>query len=425
MAWTDKYLVLGGSAGDGSISTPWGTFAEALAEIGAITAPTRVYVQGNETLGANINWNVSGANATPLTFVGCDSSWNVIGNNASATKPTLTCGAYLFDITGSYITLDNIAFTSSHTTAGGTMDVGAAYVTFKRCRFTATGANANSVAMRIGTASGTSLFGCYLNATTTATAALNITDANGCIIYGGVIEGGVSGIVSSSGSGCFAHNIIHSMGTGSGIVLSYSGNIAGSVINNTIIGHATADDGITLSGAIPRYNVINNLIVGFSQAGSYPIYFSNATAPSAGIAAFNAWHNCANNSIGGAVETQASHAGESLDFANNVWNYGLLAADPLPNAATLGDAADFTLASSAKALAFPGIFEAGAYAYQGYLDHGAIQRPEDYPAVEDVESGVTYGGLGATAGSKALTGTLAAGGGGGAPVFGGNMVRRV
>lgn len=406
MAWTDKYLELGGAGtGDGSVGDPWTTFAEALSEIGAISAPTRVYVKGNETLAANIAWNVAGANATPLIFVGCDASWNVIGNDASATKPTVTCGAYTFDVSGAYITVDNLAFTSSHTTAGGTLDNSGALCTYKRCRFTATGSNANSVAFRT-TASAT-VIGCWFSASTTASFCVNFSDSSANVL-GCELIGGVSGINAGGGATVIQHSIIRNIGTGSGVTCSANA-IRGSISNNTIIGHSNATSGIVLTGTTPLILVANNLICNFAKAGTYPIHVSNATSSSTCLIAFNAWYNCANDVIGGVIETQATHGGESLDFCNNIWNYGNTApfdSDPLPNAASLGDAADFDLASTHKALAFPGIFEAGEYAYQGYLDHGALQRLEDYPTAANARYGVTFGGLGATAGSKALTGAI-------------------
>jgi hypothetical protein len=165
--------------------------------------------------------------------------------------------------------------------------------------------------------------------------------------------------------------------------------------------------------------IANNLI-----HSATAVAINNSAGDSYGLRTFaNMWYNCGTNGVTGNPE--------DMEF----YNTGTASADPLPNLTEpANNANDFDLAVSQQRLAFPGAFEAGAYAFVGRMSHGAVQPLPDFPAVgnvqnddtvdgaagtltlpavEDVETGVTYG-----AGGTEFTGTLAAGGGGGGPLVG-------
>lgn len=419
MAWTEKYVDLAdGGAGDGSSGDPWASFAEAVSEIGVIGAPTKVYVRGNGTLTGALAFSNDGTTAFPLVWVGCTGSgatWTPIGDDAGATKPTLSCSTNQVTVTGDYQQFENIVFTGAVTTSGGLVSNTTAglWITFIRCRFTNTASNTSARALSLaGTAS--VAYACFFDCVATGTApttAVNMSGAN-CGLIGCHVRGGESN-VSLGNSAVIAFNILEACDGASAI----TGDTTGAyLINNTITGSGA--DGIRQTAAAGWF-VINNLVHSATS-----IAINNSSADNFGLRCFNnMFYNCGTNAVDGTPENMA-------------WVSTTAGADPLPNLTEpANNANDFDLAVAAQRLAFPGAFEAGAYAFVGRISHGAVQPLPDFPsagnvqnddtvdgvtgtltvpAVTDVKSGVAYG-----AGGTEFTGTLAAGGGGGARIIGG------
>lgn len=441
MAWTDYYVDQSddsASNGAGTTGDPWTSLRAAVAEIGAIAGPTRIFVRGSgTTLGSALTISTTGTTANPVLWIGCTgtgTTWTRIGDDASATKPSLATSTYNVTISGAYNVFEGLAFSGTSTSA--LLRVTGGYNRFKRCRAVNAGSHNNARACIFEDATGCSAIACYFEcASTVADAALSLGGA-GCVAFGNVCKNGDLACIQAIGSGCLvAHNICYGgTTTTNGIQASATGLVA--VIGNTIFG--CQEDGIEFTAGYGC--VINNLIHGGSgSVTDYPIRFSGTATHNVTVA-YNAWFNCANNEIAGIVETQSPHAGASADYGNLVWNYGLLGGNPLPNASSLGAADDFDLAVAYQRLAFPGTFEAGAYAFVGRMSHGAVQPLPDFPtagnvhnddtvdgvtgtltlpAAEDVENGVQYG-----AGGTEFTGTLVGGGGGGGgPLIGGRLVQ--
>jgi hypothetical protein len=372
MAWTEKYVDLAdGGAGDGSSGDPWASYGEAIAELGALAGPTKIYVRGNGTLGGALAFSNDGTAVNPIWWIGCTGSgatWTPIGNDASATKPTLTQDTYQVTVTGDYQIFDGLVFTGAVTTAGGLVynTTAGAVCTFVRCRFTTTAA---AYSLDISGSSSVAI-ACFCSCP--ATAAINVfVGANGASVIGCHVTGGDRGIYLG-GIGLIAFNVIENIDSGDCIYIEATSF----VVANTCCG--AGRDGIRV---VATYSptLLNNLI--HSATGS-PI--NSHTTDNAGIrAAFNLWYNCGVATMDGTPENM------------DIYNTGLATADPLPNLTEpANDAADFDLAVSQQRLAFPGVFEAGAYAFTGRMSHGAVQPLPDFPTTantlkEDTTDGVT------------------------------------
>lgn len=358
--------------GAGTTSDPYLSLGGANAALEAtMTAPRRVFVRGNQTLSAALTLDRVATTAYPLHWIGCTgtgTTWTRIGNVAT-TKPVVSCSTYNVVLSGNYQNVEGITFTGSSTTYQ--VNVTGTYVTLVRCRCIAAGSNANAWALRLDGAGSRAIL-CFIQAPDTTNDYAVSMGGTANAVIGCVVKGGdIACILGNSTGGGALYNIIYG-GTTTTNGIKHGSTGIGWYVGNTIFG--VQEDGIEVTAGFPV--VMGNLIHGGSgSVTDNPINFSG-TATNNLLVAFNAWYNTANNTIAGMIETQNPHAGAAADYGNMVFNYGLLGGDPLPNASTLNNANDFDLAAAYRALADPGTYEAGDYAYVSYRDHGAVQHAD-------------------------------------------------
>ena len=366
--------------GVGSTADPFGSYGAANLGIAAAwggttaTYPTRIYVRGNQTSDADVTMNLIATSAYPIYWVGCTGSgttWTRIGNDATTAKPLLTLGANQFLPTGAGQVFEGLAWTGSDTS--GTVYSDSNYHGFIRCRSENTANSANAGAWRFASnANYIRLIACSSLSSSTTNEYSVAFSGTYCGCIGCYIEGGVSCGLRLVSTACFAiHNIIYCPSTAAAGIKAISSSMS-LIFGNTIYGPGA--DGINLDNG--NHVVCNNLIVGLGNMDS-PINYVNATPSSMPLIAFNAWYNVATDKISGIIESQAEGrvGGAAADAHRNVWNTGLLGTDPLPNVTSPpNNINDFDLAYADRALAFPGTFEAGAYAFAGFADHGALKR---------------------------------------------------
>jgi hypothetical protein len=357
MAWTVRYVRADSAGGgDGTADTTSGaTAAFTLAE--AIThSTTNTNVQYNLMHSGGTFSNTttvrtfSGAGTTsaPNWWRGNNTSLGDIESDNGLTKPLIdfTTGNAVISAAFQYFT--NIRFNSAAVTGTnpGTVNTTAAGtdVHFWGCRFTNTGANANSHAMRAAGAR-TIARACFFSATSSAhCVVVGVTNTSW---LGNVISAGNIGFQMTSGSTVLAFNVIDDPNS-HGVSIEAT---SVTVLNNSV--YSAGGDGIRVTSTGHGGVIGNNAI---ANSAGWGLNFSTGT-------------NGAMKLFGNVYRSNTS--GEVNQLAED-WRWGetSLGSDPFTDAA----ADDFSLASAAKALGLPGAFETQTYI--GYLDPGAVQRQE-------------------------------------------------
>jgi hypothetical protein len=374
MAWAEKYCDLGlgdGSSGAGSAGDPW-TLRGAIA---AAAAGDRVNIKGALTVGSAVTIANAGTTTAPIWWRGyntnigdCDPGGAYFADESRYPKLTMGTG-YVLTFTTAYTLWSNNWFTTARTAAASPIVQGAAIVqSFYRCKFEATGENANSNAFATNTSAGGSVFvQCSYVATATATRVILAANGSVAIFLGCVITGGGNGIEYATGTssgnsviGCLIHNCgygIYSLSTattGTGASLF--------IFGNTFYNIAT--DAIFLTNIAPTNSlrfVANNL---FSTVGGYAINQASG-GNCANVLRFN---NLCHAVTSGTSPDYEAGFGDWPTF-NNV-------AEPNPPfVSTTASNADFLKlvpGCVGRNVGFPsGVFE--GLATQGYSDIGAVR----------------------------------------------------
>lgn len=405
MAITEKYASSAGAgANDGSSEANAWSWATMLT---SAAAGDRINFKGNHTLTANATFTSAGTATSPIILRGYNST---IGDLATAGRtngngPLITTNFPVLSASGAYgLTLPTFGAIETMAIAidrnGILLQLGTSSVAV-RCSVNNSSTGASATAITSGTYAVVVDCDALLSGGSGGLAALN-TAASPIDVIGTRIDGAAAvGLRAGSGQvRAYACTIIG----GTDAVLSNTANNSHLLVNCTIVGGSST--GVyQITGPTRLMAVVNCLITDHATYGLYSVdagagilavgnrYDRNGTANTNGatdwLSAFSSYNN-------------TSSATQSNEFPG----YG---------------SDDFRLGSTspARGIGIP-----------AYLDVGALQRIEDYPAVgnvqnddttdgatgtltlpaiADVESGVQYG-----AGGTEFTGTLTAGSGAGA-----------
>ena len=320
---------------------------------------------GSYTPGATLN---TGAAGTSQLFNVMEGYATTRGDRPSAsTRPTLTLTAALFT-TGAAWHYRNIIFTS--TSATGVVSLGTAS-TLTECKVTNTGVGATAYAVALGNDCLVSRCEIVNNA------GYGINGANGALI-GNYIHDCLIGVRSTTTTQSLfiSRNIIESCTTSA---ISFTSSASGHclIFMNTLYGAETpAGIGIDVAAGVTDLRIMNNIIYGFVTG------LTHATAgQTVGLENFNAYDN------------------NTTDVTNFT-----LGSSSITTAITFTNAAGGNFAPTSvnvMGTGYPGVnFPGGLTPASQTI--GAVSAAADYPAITDVEAGVTFA-------YATLTGTLVVG----------------
>jgi hypothetical protein len=404
MAITEKYASSAGAGSNNGTSeaNAW-SFATMLT---SATAGDRINFKGNHTFTGNHSFTNAGTATSPIILRGysstigdCSALGRTNGNGALVTTGMPVFSQDLYQLTMPAMSVLEAVVCSSSTRNGPLVSVGNFSALF-RCRFANSGTGGSAAAVDLG---GTNAFAVDCDAVMSGASGGSycLRCSSGNWVVGCRIDGGVVPAATLSSVGTFVNCVI--IGGTDCVIINNTGNPA-ALINCTLVGGSS--DGLHIvTGNIRNPLVINCLI---TDNGAYGLYGVDA-----GTALFAVGNRIDRNTTAassGATDWLSAFAGfnntTSATQSNEFPGYG---------------SDDFRLGSSspARGIGIP-----------SYLDVGALQRIEDYPAVgnvqdddtvdgatgtltlpaiADVESGVQYG-----AGGTEFTGTLTASSGAGA-----------
>jgi hypothetical protein len=417
MAIRERYASSAGAgAHDGSSEADAWSFAEMLtsASTGTPAAGDRINFKGTHTLTGNASFNYAGTITSPVIVRGysstigdCSALGRTNGNGPLVTTgmPVFSLGIYQMT-TPAFCVLEAVKLEST-TRAGQMLSVGNYGAVF---RVSVTNGSTNAAAGAIDIA-GTNAMAVDCDAVLSGASGgawamrmQSVDFAHGCRIDGGPSVG-----LLFTSTGVAVHCTIIG---GTDVVKTTSTATVFLVANCTLVGGSS--DGVDIITAHARTNfLVGNLI---TDHGAYGIYAADAAA---GVFAIN---NRLDRNNGGGTGLDVGGATDWLSaFSGHNDTTSITQANEYESAA--GDDYRLKSGSPARQIGLP-----------LYMDVGALQRIEDYPAVGnvqnddtvdgatgtltlpavgDVETGVQYG-----AGGTEFTGTLTAGSGGGGPLVG-------
>lgn len=398
MAIAEKYASSAGAGSkDGSSEGNAWDFATMLT---TAAAGDRVNFKGSHSLASSASFTSAGTATSPIIIRGYGTTIgdgyqgraNVNGALITTNFATFVCGASNTFTPSNFMVLECVALTSSR---NGSPLGSFSYGGFLRCAVENNGTGSSASALAVAANCFAVDCDATLSGASGGAAAMTVSTA---FAIGCRADGGPANACNMTGAGsCVIHCTFYSAG---GDAIQYtSASTNGLVCGCTLVG-ATSDGFHQITGPTRTTVLVNNLIV---DNGAYGIYSVDAGA--AIVAVGNRIARNATDATSGATDWLAAFAGlnntTSATQANEFPGYG---SDDFRLGAT----------SPARQSGFP-----------LYLDIGALQRIEDYPAVgnvqnddtvdgatgtltlpavEDVESGVQYG-----AGGTEFTGTLSGG----------------
>lgn len=368
-AWTERYVRADAAgSGDGTTDTNSGgngawTLAEAISNANAghrinVKAGTYANTTTSRAFGAGAG---AGTTTSPKWWRGfkttigdLDSEVSRINGTAGTDFPLITFTSGAATVTSPHQWFTNIEFRAS---APGTVLVTTSQskIKFHRCRFDNQEANSTSYAFRANSGSdGVQCSLCWFKVTSTATSCV-VNDERtiwfGCSFHGGGTAN-TNGQLMLGDQACTVAYCIFDNSGGNAIHIQGSLSTPVAIINNSI--YSPAHDGIRLGSAVSANLIIANNIFEDCLYG-----INNATGTNTNVP----------NRVGNAFYNMTS--GQENGFGDApAFGATSLGASAFTNAA----GGDFTLASTAKALGLPGLFENEAFS--GFLDPGAVQREE-------------------------------------------------
>jgi hypothetical protein len=374
MAWAEKYVTADSDGGDGSSGNPW-TLAEAIAGVAAgdrVNIKAGTYANTTTTL----TFATAGTATAPIWWRGYK---DTIGDMDAAPTTNRTPGTDIplwtfttgqVSSTGSMQWFSNIAVSCTSATNNRAWNSGTAtQIRIHRCRIENQGTASGCEA--ILTYADWVISSCWLKATTSADRCVSMGNARNALI-GCVVEGGKDGVTTNGNTvvyGCVFDN-------------QDDDCIVAGADQNTIIGntfYSPGGHGINSAATPARPLIIaNNLFYDVNQSGKSAIYYAGATAVNVHWRVNNSFYNCAAEETG---------LGDTVDFDGQTETSA-----PLTNAAS----DDFSLVTGAlsKESGFPGLFE--GLTCKSYIDIGAVQRFNDFPAVGNVQNDDTVDGAAGT-----------------------------
>jgi hypothetical protein len=324
------------------------------------TAPlsTRINVKAGTYAGTSTSrtWGLAGSATVGLwvrgykTSIGDQDTNNLAVAGTDIPSFTFTTGQLTF---GSlHVTFSNIDITGAAVAGSGQciLNASGGILTFYGCRFTCTGANANSAAFTISSGGNVNLFlRCWFKATSSATQVVNNAGTydvfRNCTITGGGI-----GINNTTLPCTIAYCVFDSQGSDAVKTSSQLYMTNCSVYNPT--GNGVNISTISSSGAI----ITNCYFDSCSQAGKAGINNTSGANGDLIKCIANAFFNCTAN---------ISNVTESLFFFDN----GTLASSAFQTPGSQ----DFSIKVIGQAIGNPSGFETVSL-YKGYEDVGACQH---------------------------------------------------
>ena len=395
-ATTDRYVSALASSGDGTSGNPW-TLSQAFA---SAVAGDIVHIKQDGTYARTTTTDsitTSGTLAQPIVFRGYKTTINdaFLGRNSDGTlnvnnMPVITYTSGRLDpgASKSYLVFECLNI-SADARSGALVNInttGSVGNIISNCRIANTQSNASAAAVALAGQSGHRVVDCDLSAT-------GLTVANA-----------ISGSNTYTVMGCRI-----TCTNGPAIVSTNSNN------NATVIGNVIYDStiGVSLGGSSTNLSTIAYNT--FDRCSTAAVQTSNNNLSYHALVAHNAITNC-----GYAVQSLYNATGQTAmyqygnryrDNTNADQGFDDWARRRAVTTDTGGDETDYTNASTKNFLPIYTSPLKGAGAFNGG-DIGALHRPENLPAVADVEQGVQYGGFGTE-----FTGTLVATGGGTYPAI--------
>lgn len=360
MAWTERYVDSASAGGNGTTSATsganaaWANLGTAISGVGAgpASAPTRINIKAGTYANTTTSraFNCAGTAVNPVWWRGYKATPGDQDTNAQAVAgtdiPLITFTTGQMTVTGVFQLFSNLHITSQSITAGGAIAT-TAQAWFYAVRVENTAANAAAVASQFGAAS--FLVRCWFKATSSApvvSLTAPTTNAFGCYFTGGS-TGLSQGTSSANLYGCiFTGQGGDCIGMSTGGLLAIGCSFYGPGGNGILI---TSTGGGT---------VLNCHFENVNQASKAAINNTSGTNQLNRLIG-NSYYNCT-----------ANVAGQTEAFL--IFDNGSIAASGFAGAA----GGDLTASPYLINLGVPAGIENTTLS--GYLDTGALQRPEPY-----------------------------------------------